>query len=115
MFENTPMKHIPITEDTTIDWNKDYGVYALDADSMVFEPDSDICANDNLVIHIFDDGFYHRNDDKFGNCDEYELSDDIRHINYYDNRRIQFYLYSFPMMHLVGFVSIGDCKEYFNE
>lgn len=89
------MKVTYLTEDTSIDWYGDYHVNALNLGSLVFENVSDIYADDNLEIHIFD-GLAE-------DVDEFEISDEIREVKN-DGYTIDYALYSLKTNYLIGFV-----------
>ena len=95
------MKKILINEDTSVNWIKDYDVTALNMESYVFEIANDFCADDNLAIFLSEYGT--END-----IDEFEVSDMIRDIMFYDRNQIQFLLYSRKNNYLCGFVKINQ-------
>lgn len=93
------MKTIAIKEDTTIDWWKDYHVYALNAYNSIFENVSDFSVCDNYTIYL-DEDFLNGKPD----WDEKKISRMTHNIGMC---MIDYLLYS-ESHYLVGFVASED-------
>lgn len=81
-----------------VDWEKEYGVMALNTDSLVFEYNSDVC---DMVVVLYE------NEDEFDIS--YELNDRVVYLGY----KCKYALYNPNTMEMVGFVvdteAYDDC------
>ena len=93
-------KVIYLTEDTTINWRRDYNVHALNLDTKLFEETNEICGDDDLVIHMLDD-ITNVNEEQ-----EEIFTSEIKKIEYDGYSSIEFLLYY--QYRLVGYVEKVD-------
>lgn len=96
------MKTIPINQDTTIDWYKDYHVNAWNLKSKLFDKRNDFCAEDNSIIHI-DEEYFKTQSTEF--VDEVGISEKLNEVEFFGN--VIFALYA-PNNYLVGYVEEVD-------
>ena len=88
------------TEDTDVDWYRDYRVNALNLNSLIYENSSSICGDDNLIYAIFGSYFQCCSESEI---DEAFVSKEIDKIKM-NGGKIEYALYSKDCHYLCGFV-----------
>lgn len=96
------MKTIPITEDSIINWYKDYHVNAWNLKTKLFDKSNIFCSDDNAVIHI-DEEYFNTHSTTF--VDEVGISEKLNENEFFGN--VIFALYA-PNNYLVGYVEEID-------
>lgn len=100
------MKTIPINQDTTIDWYKDYRVRAVNLETKEFDKVNEFCGDDNIVIHIDEDYLANPFTEEW---DTTAIREKLQEDDMFPNSDIIiFVLYSPEDLRLVGYVEQLD-------